>query len=95
MILGKVVGNIVGSTNDIDIEGAILLLIDKCDQHGVKKSDYLVALDLVGAGEGELVMISESTSARETPTTANKPIDAIIVGIIDMIDEDDKVVYKK
>ena len=59
------------------------------------KNDFLVALDLVSAGNDELVMISESTSARETPTTTNKAVDAIIVGIIDMIDENDKVVYKK
>jgi microcompartment protein CcmK/EutM len=95
MILGKVVGTVVGSSKNIDIKGARFLLVDKTNQCGEKKNDYLVALDLVGAGNDELVMISESTSARETPTTVNKPIDAIIVGIIDMIDENEKIVYKK
>ncbi len=95
MILGKVVGNIVSSSNNIEISGAKLLLVEKCNQYGEKKSDYIVALDLVGAGNDEMVMIAESTSARETETTANKPIDAIIVGIIDVIDENDKLAYKK
>lgn len=95
MILGKVAGTVVSTKKNIDIKGAKFLLIDKCNHKGEKKNDFLIALDLVGAGSGELVIISESTSARETPTTTNKPIDAIIVGIVDVIDENEKVVYKK
>ena len=95
MILGKVVGTVVSSSKNDSLPGSRYLLIDKCNQHGVKKGDYLVALDLVGAGNDELVMISESSSARETETTYNKPVDAVIVGIVDLIDEDDKVIYKK
>lgn len=95
MVLGKVVGTITSSSNSIEISGGRYLLINKCDQKGKLKNDFLVALDLVSAGKDEMVMISESTSARETTTTQNKAVDAIIVGIIDMIDESDKVVYKK
>jgi microcompartment protein CcmK/EutM len=95
MIIGKVVGTVVSSTKNDSIDGARYLLIDKTNQSGQSKGDYLVALDLVGANKEELVMISESSSARETKETINKPVDAIIVGIIDMIDENDKVIYKK
>lgn len=95
MILGKVVGTVVSSSTNVKIEGARYLLVEKCNQQGMKKGDFLVALDLIGAGYDELVMISESTSARETPTTINKPIDAIVVGIIDWIDENETIVYKK
>lgn len=95
MVLGKVVGTITSSSNSIEISGGRYLLVNKCDQKGKLKNDFLIALDLVSAGKDELVMISESTSARETTTTQNKAVDAIIVGIIDMIDESDKVVYKK
>ena len=70
-------------------------MIEKTNQHGEKKGDYLVALDIIGAGNDELVFISESTSARETPDTINKPVDAIIVGIIDLIDENGTIVYQK
>ncbi len=95
MILGKVAGTVVSTNKNTDIDGAEFLLIDKCNPKGEPKGDFLVALDLVGAGFDELVMISQSTSARETPVTANKPIDAVIVGIIDVVDEFDKVVYRK
>ena len=95
MLLGKVVGTVVSSSTNIGINGARFLLIDKCNQGGEKKGDFFVALDLVGAGNDELVMIAESTSARETTITASKPIDAIIIGIIDLIDENEKIIYKK
>jgi len=95
MILGKVVGTVVSTSKNDGIKGTRYLLIDKTNQYGEKKGDYIVALDLIGAGNDELVMISESTSARETQTTFNKPIDAIIVGIIDLIDENEKVAYQK
>lgn len=95
MILGKVVGTVTSNTNGISIPGGRYLLINKCNQAAQLKNDFIVALDLVGAGYDEMVMIAESTSARETPTTSNQAVDAIIVGIIDMIDESDKVVYKK
>lgn len=95
MILGKVVGTITSSSNDIEISGGRYLLVNKCDQKGKLKNDFIVALDLVSAGNDEMVMISESTSARETPQTKDKAVDAIIVGIIDQIDENEKVTYKK
>ena len=95
MILGKVTGTVVSTKQNINIKGGIYLLIEKCNSKGERNSDFLVAFDLVGAGNNEMVMVSQSTSARETPATKNKPIDAVIVGIIDVIDESDKVVYKK
>lgn len=95
MILGKVVGTVVSSTKNDGLSGARYLLVDKCNQQGVKKDNYLVALDLVGAGNDELVMVSEGSSARETDATINKPLDAVIVGIVDSIEENEKVVYKK
>lgn len=95
MILGKVVGTITSSSNGIEISGGRYLLVNKCDQKGKLKNDFIVALDLVSAGNDEMVMISESTSARETTQTKDKAVDAIIVSIIDQIDENEKVTYKK
>lgn len=95
MIIGQVVGTVTSSTISIEIEGGRYLLVEKTNQKGEGKGDYLVALDLVGAGRDELVFISESTSARETFTTQNKAVDAIIVGIIDLIDDNETIVYKK
>lgn len=95
MILGIVTGTVTSSSNNTDIQGGRYLLINKCNKQGETKNDFLVALDLVSAGSGEMVMIAQSTSARETPTTRNKAVDAIVVGIVDVIDENGKVVYKK
>ncbi|MFA6400132.1 MAG: EutN/CcmL family microcompartment protein [Salinivirgaceae bacterium] len=95
MVIGRVVGTVVSSSNSINIQGARYLLVEKTNQRGDKKGDYLVALDIVGAGYDELVFVSESTSARETPGTVNKPVDALIVGIIDLIDDNETIVYKK
>jgi len=95
MILGKVAGTVVSSTTRIGIAGASFLLIEKCSQAGVLKNDFVVALDLVGAGRDEMVMVSEGSTARETPLTAGKPFDALIVGIVDLIDENETVIYRK
>jgi carbon dioxide concentrating mechanism protein CcmL len=95
MILGKVVGTIVSNTINDGMEGSRYLLIDRTDQHGNKKGDYLVALDILGVANDELVMVTEGSPARETPLTINKPLDALIVGIVDLIDENDTVVYRK
>ena len=95
MNLAKVVGTVVSSSASVGIAGARYLLLERCNQYGVKKDDYIVAIDLVGAGYDELVLVSEGSPCRETPATVSKPLDAAIVGIVDMIDENDKIVYKK
>ena len=95
MILGKVVGTVVSTKSNVGVKGAKFLLVEKCNHKGEKKGDFIVALDILGAGKEEMVMISESTSARETPETTNKAVDALITGIIDVIDEEEKVVYRK
>jgi carbon dioxide concentrating mechanism protein CcmL len=95
MILGKVVGTVVSSTIKDGMKGSRYLLIDKTDQHGTKKGDYLVALDSIGVAYDELVMVTEGSPSRETPLTVGKPLDALVVGIVDLIDENDTVVYRK
>ncbi|MFA5970718.1 MAG: EutN/CcmL family microcompartment protein [Lentimicrobiaceae bacterium] len=95
MILGKVVGTVVSSTIHDGMKGSRYLLIEKTDQHGRKKGDFLVALDIVGVANDELVLITEGSPSRETPLTVSKPVDALVVGIVDIIDENDIVVYRK
>ena len=95
MILGIVVGTVVSTKINIGIDGARFLLIEKCNPKGEKKGDFLVALDIIGVAKEEMVLVSQSTSARETAITKNKPIDALITGIVDVIDDNEKVVYRK
>ncbi len=95
MILGKVVGTIVSSTIKDGIKGSRYLLVEKADQFGTKIGDFVVALDIIGVANDELVMVSEGSPSRETLETAGKPVDALIVGIVDLIDQDETVVYSK
>jgi carbon dioxide concentrating mechanism protein CcmL len=95
MILGKVVGTVVCSSRNDGLEGASYLLIEKTNQCGEKKGEYLVALDILGVGHNELVLVTEGSPSRETPLTVNKPFDALVVGIVDQIDEIDRVIYRK
>jgi microcompartment protein CcmK/EutM len=95
MVLGKVVGTIVCSSKNDSMDGARYLLVEKTNQYGEKNGDFLVALDMLGTGPDELVMITEGSPSRETPLTTNKPCDALIVGIVDVIDETDRILYRK
>lgn len=78
-----------------ELAGAKYLLIEKCDQHGKGKKQYQVALDQVGAGTGELIFMSQGSPNRNTDRTDDKPIDASVLGIIDVIEECGKTVYDK
>ena len=71
-------------------------LLEKIDVNTLEgKDDYVVAMDAVGAGEGEVVFFVGGSSSRQTDITSGKPSDATIIGIVDSFDVDGKVVYKK
>ena len=95
MNLANVVGTVVSTVKNDGLDGTTYLLLDKCDITGKGKGDYLVALDVIGVAQGEMVMVSEGSTARETLWTTGKPLDALVVGIVDLIDENDKTVYRK
>jgi len=95
MILGKIIGTVVSTQMDKGIRGKKCLLVRNCDELAEEKNHYLVALDLVGAGIGELVIISQGSSARQTEMTFKKPVDAVIVGIVDMVEKEGKITFKK
>jgi microcompartment protein CcmK/EutM len=95
MLLAQVVGTVVSTQRADSIAGAKYLLVQTCDQQGSLKGHYVVALDLVGAGVGEMVIIAQGSSARQTGTTFEKPIDAVIAGIVDMVEEEGSVVFRK
>ncbi len=95
MMLGMVVGTVVSERRGDQIEAPRYLLVEQCDQTGTGQNDFLVAIDMIGANSGELVMIGQGSAARQTEITFDRPIDAVIVGIIDLIDEQGKEVYRK
>ncbi len=96
MILARVVGTVVSTRKDEKIEGITFLLLEKIDPSTLEgKSDYLVAMDSVGAGKGEIVFYVAGSSARLTKVTEGKPSDAAIVAIVDEIELEGEAVYQK
>lgn len=96
MILARVVGTVVSTRKEEKIKGIKFLLLEKIDPVTLQgKGDYLVAMDCVGAGKGEVVFYVSGSSARMTAVTEGKPSDAAIVAIVDEIEIDGKVVYQK
>ena len=96
MLVGRVTGNVV-STNKVDtLHGAKLLIVQPVELDTLAmKDDYVVCVDDVGAGEGEIVMWAGGSSSRQTDLTTNKPVDSSIVGIVDFVDILGKRVYDK
>ena len=95
MRIAKVVGVAVATVKDRRLEGAKLLLVAAADPAGQAQGQPFVAQDVVGAGEGELVVVVEGSSARTAAGDANRPVDAVIVGILDSLRHDGQMTYKK
>ena len=86
MFLGKVIGSVWSTKKDENLVGAKFLIVRKLDLDLNEKSDFLVAVDSVGAGEGEVVLVATGSSSRQTHFTQDKPIDAVIMAIVDKLD---------
>ena len=97
MFLAKVVGNVVSTHKNPGFQGMKLLLVQPHITRGqelVPSGSSIVAVDSVGAGNGELVMFTQGSSARLTEGTKDAPVDAVIIGIVDTVELDDKEVEK-
>ncbi|MDD6176269.1 MAG: EutN/CcmL family microcompartment protein [Firmicutes bacterium] len=82
MIMGKVVGNIVSTRKNENIVGSKILEI-RIIENGRETDRYIVAIDSVGAGIGERVLVTTGSGARLALQNTNTPVDAVVVGIID------------
>jgi len=89
MKLGRVAGTVVSTINAPAFDGRTLLLCDLLDPAGKPAGGYLIAIDTVGAGPGETVLIlDEGTSARQVLGAPGAPIRTVIVGIVDAVTGD-------
>ena len=96
MVLAKVVGSVVSTVKEPRLEGIKFLLLEKIDVKTLKgKNDFVVAMDAVGAGEGEIVFFVGGSSSRQTEVTTGKPSDATIIAIVDSFDISGKSIYSK
>lgn len=86
MIMGKIVGTVWATRKDEQLVGMKLQLVQELDLNGSLKPRFVVAVDSVGAGVGETVLLAQGSSARQTELTRNKPVDAVITAIVDKYD---------
>ncbi len=99
MFLAKVEGSIVATKKDAAMSGRKLLLlrpqlVDEKDPTKFRPGvNTIVAVDSVGAGEGELVLFCQGSSARLAPNLKSAPVDAVIIGIVDTVDVLGKKIY--
>ena len=85
MLLGQVIGTLVATRKEPELEGITLLLVKAADVDGKANGSVVVCADAVGAGVGELVLFAAGSSARQTAVTRNKPVDHVIMAIVDEI----------
>ncbi|MBN9658932.1 MAG: EutN/CcmL family microcompartment protein [Acidobacteria bacterium] len=88
MTLGRVVGTIVATRKDPRLEGHKLLIVKPVTPDGKDEAGYLVAIDTVSAGFRELVITVAGSSARMADGCKDKPVDCVIVGIVDNVSMD-------
>ena len=86
MLIGKVIGTVVATKKDPELEGLRFLLVKGADERGEAKGPIVVAADSVGAGVGELVLYAAGSSARQTTITNNRPVDHVVMAIVDLIE---------
>ena len=95
MIVAKVVGSAVASLKHDSLKTTKLLLVQRADANGNPLGDLFLAVDLVGAGEGELVIVSQGSSARMVTGQNSSPVDAAIIGILDSLRFEGVISYRK
>ena len=95
MILGRVVGTLVANRKDAGLLGQKLLLVRNVKLDGGDGEGFVVAVDSVGAGEGEMVLYASGSSARQTEATHQRPCDAVIMAIVDSWEVGGETRYRK
>ncbi|PKL75747.1 MAG: ethanolamine utilization protein EutN [Candidatus Melainabacteria bacterium HGW-Melainabacteria-1] len=95
MLLGKVIGTVVSSQKDPKLEGLKFQVLQILDIQAKPTKTYVVAVDAVGAGVGEVVMYASGSSARQTEVTHNRPCDAVIMAIVDSWNLSGDTIYNK
>ncbi len=95
MILAKVLGTLVSTRKEPRLDGLTLLVLGQCGPDGKPTGGSVVAADAVGAGVGEFVLYASGSSARQTVATDGKPVDAVVMAIVDCWDIEGEERYHK
>jgi microcompartment protein CcmK/EutM len=86
MKLGRIVGTVVASRKDASLDSLKLLIVVNLSTTLEREGGYIVAVDSVGAGVGEVILYATGSSARQTAVTKDRPVDAVIMAIVDSFD---------
>ncbi len=95
MLMGLVVGTVVSTKKDEELRGLRFLLVRELDQDMHETGKLVVAADSVGAGPGEVVLYASGSSARQTSATKDRPVDAVIMAIVDQVEVGGQTRYVK
>ncbi len=95
MLLGRVAGTLVASNKEPSMVGMKFLVLRQVDVDNEDVAAYVVAVDVVGAGVGEIVMYAQGSSARQTELTHERPCDAVVMAIVDEWEVDGATKYRK
>ncbi|MFQ5893446.1 MAG: EutN/CcmL family microcompartment protein [Nitrospinota bacterium] len=95
MLVGRIVGTVVATQKEPRLEGLKFYVVKRVDIEGRLTEGFVVAADAVGAGQGETVLYATGSAARQTPLTDGRPVDAVVMAIVDTWDVDGRVVYDK
>lgn len=95
MQIAKVRGTVVSTHKEASLTGVKLLLLQFIDEEGQVLPTYEVAGDRVGAGIDEWVLVTRGSAARQMEGSEKRPIDAMVVAIIDTVTVENRLLYSK
>lgn len=95
MLIARVVGTIVSTIKDEKMTGRKLLIVREATVENEVVGKPIAAVDTVDAGVGDLVLIAQGSSARQTSSTKETPTDAVIMAVIDELEVGGKFTYRK
>ena len=95
MLIAKVIGTVVSTIKDQQLTGQKLLIVQQTDEKGDPIGKPFIAIDTVNAGVGDLVLTAHGSSARQTTVTKDRPVDAVIMAMIDSLEVNGKLTFQK
>ncbi|MFZ7127200.1 MAG: EutN/CcmL family microcompartment protein [Desulfobacterales bacterium] len=95
MLIARVTGLVVATMKHESLVGSKLLIVQETDVTGKTVGKPMVAVDVVDAGEGDLVLVTQGSGARQTEITIDRPVDHIIMAIVDTLQSNGEVTFRK
>lgn len=95
MLIARVTGLVVATMKHESLVGSKLLIVQETDVTGTSVGNPMVAVDAVDAGEGDLVLVTQGSGARQAEITLDRPVDNVIMAIVDTLQSNGEVTFRK